>query len=212
MAWEFNFTAEHLAACVPHNKDPEALYQALDQILPKYEITNLDRVAAFLAQCGHESADFTVLHENLNYRAEALIALFKSHFPGGLAEAQHYASQPNKQEVIANRIYCNRMGNGDEASGDGYLFRGRGAIQLTGRTNYTRFAQAVGMSVEDAVAYCDTLEGAVESACWFWSIHRLNDLADQRNMTAMTKVINGGTLGLDDRKARMAHNLSILES
>ena len=205
--WSFEFTPEKLAKCLPRNKDPEALFAAMEAVLPRYEINTVDRVAAFLAQCGHESADFTVLQENLNYSAKGLSATWPRRFVSESA-AQPYHRNP---EAIANCVYASRMGNGDEASGDGWKFRGRGAIQLTGRANYQAFADTFGWALEEAVAYTETLQGAVESAAWFWWKNNLNALADDRNITGLTKKINGGTLGLEERKKHMLHNLEVLE-
>lgn len=204
--WYFDFTPEKLGQCVGRNKDPHSLFAALEAVLPRYEINTVDRVAAFLAQCGHESADFTILQENLNYSAKGLVGTWPSRFRTE-AEAQPYNRNP---QAIANKVYSGRMGNGDEASGDGWTFRGRGAIQLTGRSNYQAFADSLGYSLEEAVEYTETLQGAVESAAWFWWKNNLNDLADQRNITALTKKINGGTLGLEERKKHMIHNLQVL--
>jgi putative chitinase len=198
MSFEFDFTEDKLKECVPTNKNISGLFNALSEILPKYDITTPRRVAGFLAQCGHECMDFNTLHENLNYSADGLHKVFPKRFPT-VESAQPYNRQPEK---IANKIYSDRMGNGDEASGEGYKFRGRGAIQLTGKDNYSRFAESIGKDLDEAVAYCDTLEGAIESACWFWTTHNLNAKADENDVTGSTKVINGGTLGIDDRKAR----------
>lgn len=205
MSFEFDFTEEKLKQCVPTNKNISALYVALCKILPKYEITTTRRVAGFLAQCGHECADFNTLHENLNYSAEGLNKVFIKRFPT-VESAKPYHRQPEK---IANKIYSNRMGNGNEESGDGYKFRGRGAIQLTGKENYTKFANSIGKSVDEVILYCDTLEGAIESACWFWSTRNLNAKADDNDVTGSTKIINGGTHGLDDRKARWLKALKV---
>lgn len=204
--WSFNFTLEKLAQCSARNTDPAALFDALSAVLPRYEINTVDRVAAFLAQCGHESADFTVLRENLNYSAKGLHATWPTRFISEDA-AVPYNRNP---EAIANKVYSSRLGNGDEASGDGWLYRGRGAIQLTGKANYQTFADSLGSTLEETVAYTETLEGAVESAAFFWNRNNLNTLADERNITAMTKKINGGTLGLEERKAHMIHNLEVL--
>ena len=204
--WSFDFTPEKLAQCSARNTDPAALFDALSAVLPRYEINTVDRVAAFLAQCGHESADFTVLRENLNYSAKGLHATWPTRFISEDA-AVPYNRNP---EAIANKVYSSRLGNGDEASGDGWLYRGRGAIQLTGKANYQTFADSLGSTLEETVAYTETLEGAVESAAFFWNRNNLNTLADERNITAMTKKINGGTLGLEERKAHMIHNLEVL--
>ena len=208
MSFNFDFTPEKLAKCLSRNKDTAALYEAFSTVLPRYEITTVERVAAFLAQCGHESADFTVLKENLNYSAEGLSKVFPKRFPS-LAVAQPYNRQPEK---IANKIYADRMGNGPEASGEGYKFRGRGAIQLTGKENYSKFAASLGMDLTAAVAYCETLEGAIESACWFWTTNKLNALADATDIVALTKRINGGTIGLEDRKHHFENNLIVLSA
>ena len=208
MSFEFDFTKEKLAKCLSRNKSIDALYEAFSTVLPKYEITSVERVAAFLAQCGHESADFTVLKENLNYSAEGLSKVFPKRFPT-VAAAQPYNRNPEK---IANKIYADRMGNGPEASGEGYKFRGRGAIQLTGKENYSKFAASVDKSLDEAVAYCETLEGAIESACWFWSTNKLNALADATDIVALTKRINGGTIGLEDRKHHFENNLITLSA
>lgn len=207
MSWQFEFTPELLAQCVKRNKNPAQLFQALEAVLPRYEINTPLRVAAFLAQCGHESADFTILKENLNYSAQGLNKIFPKYFIKAGRDAEPYNRQPEK---IANVVYASRMGNGDEASGDGWTFRGRGAIQLTGRTNYTKFAESIGYTIEEAIAYLDTLQGAIESAAWFWWTNRLNDIADRQDLVTMTKRINGGTIGLQDRQQHYQHNLDIL--
>ena len=174
MSFDFDFTAEKLAACVRRNHHVAELYEAMCEVLPRYEITSVDRVAAFLAQCGHESADFTILQENLKYTAEQLHRVWPSRFPT-VESAQPYN---RNAEAIANKVYSGRMGNGDEASGEGWLYRGRGAIQLTGKSNYTAFANHIGQSLEQAVAYTETLAGAVESAAFFWHRNGLNALDD----------------------------------
>jgi putative chitinase len=208
MSFEFDFTTEKLATCLPRNKNIDALFEAFSDVFPKYDITTVERVAGFLAQCGHESADFTVLKENLNYSADGLHKVFPKRFPT-LESAQPYNRNPEK---IANKIYSDRMGNGPEASGEGYKFRGRGAIQLTGKDNYSKFAASIGKSLDEAVAYTETLEGAIESACWFWKTHNLNTYADNSDVVGMTKVINGGTLGLDERKHHFENNLIALSA
>jgi putative chitinase len=208
MSFNFDFTPEKLAKCLSRNKNTADLFHAFSEVLPRYEITTVERVAAFLAQCGHESADFTTLKENLNYSAEGLSKVFPKRFPT-VAAAQPYNRNPEK---IANKIYADRMGNGPEASGEGYKFRGRGAIQLTGKENYSKFAASLGMDLTAAVAYCETLEGAIESACWFWNTNKLNALADASDIVTLTKRINGGTLGLDERKHHFENNLVVLSA
>jgi len=197
---------EKLKKCVPNNKDHAGLMNAFNKVFEKYEINTKERVAGFLAQCGHESLDFTVLKENLNYGAKGLRGTFSKYFPDDATAAKY----ERKPEMIANRVYASRMGNGNEASGDGYKFRGRGAIQLTGCSNYTAFAKDVGKTIDETIVYLETLEGAIESACWFWKKNGLNEIADKKDITLMTKRINGGTIGLEDRKKHWEKNLQVL--
>jgi len=157
---------------------------------------NKKRAAAFVAQIAHESGQFNFVKENLNYSAKGLMGTFKKYFPTE-ALAKQYERQPEK---IANRVYASRMDNGDEASGDGYKFCGRGLIQLTGRNNYTNFARDLGISLDETVAYLETPEGAVSSAGWFWDQNNLNQWCDKDDFVTLTKRINGGTIGLEDRK------------
>jgi putative chitinase len=160
----------------------------------------------FMAQCGHESANFTALKENLNYQAHALSSIWPKRFPPDVA--QQYA---HNQEAIANRAYCDRMGNGPEESGDGWKFHGRGLIQLTGRSLYEAFAKEIGKDLDETVQYCETFDGAIESACFFWEHHNLNAASDAGDIVHATKIINGGTLGIDDRTARFQHALQIFQ-
>jgi putative chitinase len=204
--FEFDFTPEKLAKCVKRNKNPNELYDALVNVLPRYEITTVERVAAFLAQCGHESADFTILQENLNYSAKGLAATWPKRFVSEAAAAP-YNRNPEK---IANKVYADRMGNGPEGSGDGWKYRGRGAIQLTGHDNYKAFATDVGLSIEDAIVYVESLDGAVESAAWFWWRNNLNQWVDKNDIVTLSKRINGGTLGLQERVDHYNHNVQYL--
>jgi putative chitinase len=208
MSFEFDFTQEQLAQLLPGNQYLDHWYEALCQILPDYEINTPERVAAFLAQCAHESGGFKALKENLNYRAETLRKIFPKYFPTDDI-ANQYAGLPNKQEAIANRVYANRMGNGDEASGDGFRYCGRGLIQLTGKQNYTKFAESLEIPVEEASEFLATFEGAIQSACWFWESNNLNQYADSGDILTMTKRINGGTIGLEDRKKHYEHALHV---
>jgi putative chitinase len=202
-------TKEQLKQLLPKNPYLDHWYDALSQLLPDYEINTPQRIAAFIAQCAHESGEFTTLKENLNYRAPTLRKIFPKYFPDD-ATANHYASLPNKQEAIANKVYANRMGNGDEASGDGFRYCGRGLIQLTGKDNYSWFAASVGITVEEASEYLQTFEGAAQSACWFWESNNLNQWADKGDIMTLTKRINGGTIGLDDRIKHYQHALHVL--
>jgi putative chitinase len=199
-------TLQQLQQLLPKNPHVAHWHRALAQLLPDYEINTPERIAGFLAQCAHESGGFTAIKENLNYRAASLRKLFGKYFPTDEL-AQQYA---HNQMAIANRIYANRMGNGDEASGDGYRYCGRGLIQLTGKSNYQNFADSLEMSVEDVPEYLATFEGAAQSACWFWESNNLNKWADAGDIVKMTKVINGGTIGLEDRIAHYQHALHVI--
>jgi putative chitinase len=176
----------------------DAVIQMIPDTAAKFQINTPLRLAHFLAQCGHESGGFKATQENLNYSAKGLNGIFKKYFPTE-ASASAYARNPQK---IANKVYANRMSNGDEASGDGFKFRGRGYIQLTGRANYTLFGKAIG---EDVTANPDVVSGkyALLSAAWFWSNNGLNKLADGGStdavVTTITRRVNGGTIGLADR-------------
>jgi putative chitinase len=203
---DFILTQDQLEELIPKNPYVEYWYEALSQCLPDYDINTPRRVAAFIAQCSHESGGFKFLSENLNYRAESLMRVWPKYFKD-LATAQRYAHNP---ERIANRAYANRMGNGDEASGDGWRFCGRGLIQLTGKDNYQAFADSIETELEDIPHYLATFEGAVQSACWFWETNNLNKWADAGDITTLTKKINGGTLGLDERMKHYAHALHVL--
>jgi putative chitinase len=202
-------TLEQLKQLLPKNPYVEHWHKALSQLLPDYEINTPQRVAAFIAQCAHESGGFMVLKENLNYKAASLRKIFPKYFPDD-AIAQRYASMPNKQEAIANKVYANRMGNGPEDSGDGYRYCGRGLIQLTGRQNYTWFAASLEITPEEATEYLGTFEGAAQSACWFWETNKLNQWADAGDIVTLTKRINGGTIGLEDRIKHYEHALHVL--
>lgn len=199
-------TKQQLKQLLPKNPYIDQWHNALSQLLPDYEINTPQRIAAFIAQCAHESGNFIFLSENLNYKPESLVKIFHKYFPT-IESTNGYAKNPQK---IANKIYANRMGNGDEASGDGYKYRGRGLIQLTGKTNYTWFAASLEISPEEAAEYTQTFEGAAQSGCWFWETNKLNQFADSGDILTMTKRINGGTIGLEDRKKHYAHALHVL--
>ena len=209
-----SLTLSQLRQLLPKNKYVEHWYHALSVLLPDYDINTPRRVAAFIAQCSHESGGFSVLKENLNYKPQALRRLFPKYFPDDVIAGQ-YCAKPNKQEAIANRIYANRMGNGDESSGDGHRFCGRGLIQLTGRANYQNFADSIevdgrSLKIEEVPEYLETFEGAAQSACWFWETNNLNRWADDGDILTLTKRINGGTIGLEDRKKHYEHALHVL--
>jgi putative chitinase len=197
-------TTQVKQAC-SNNKQPEKLADELNMIVDRYNINTVNRISGFLAQCGHESLDFTILKENLNYGAKGLMSTFKKYFPDE-ATALKYERKP---EMIANKVYADRMGNGDERSGDGYKFRGRGAIQLTGKNNYTKFAASIGKPLDETIIYLETFAGALESACWFWNTNGLNETCDKDDIILMTRKINGGTIGLEDRKKHYEANKKI---
>lgn len=192
------FTQQNLAAIFPGT--PAAtranMLDALNMACSKFNITTPARLCGFISQIGHESNGLQAVVENLNYSATALMGVFGRHF-SSLDDATHYARQPEK---IANRVYASRMGNGNETSGDGWKYKGRGLLQVTGKSNYQSFAVAVGKSLDEAVAYLQTPEGAAMSAGWYWSTHNLNALADKKDVVGMTKAINGGINGLEDRQ------------
>jgi putative chitinase len=175
----------------------EGYLEPLNTVAEYYEMNvNPARLAGFLAQTAHESGGYNFIKENLNYSAKGLRGTFGKYFLNDDI-ANQYAKKPEK---IANRVYANRMKNGDESSGDGYRFCGRGLIQLTGRDNYTKFANDLSMSLEDTIAYLETPNGAVASAGWFWDNNKLNQYCDSGDFVTLTKRINGGTIGLEDRK------------
>tara|TARA_R110000822_G_scaffold138081_1_gene275607 strand:+ start:1406 stop:1999 length:594 start_codon:yes stop_codon:yes gene_type:complete len=176
---------------------PDTVISQIPEVMQKFGIDTPVELAHFLAQCGHESGGFKVVNENLNYSAKGLNGIFKKYFPTTqLAEA--YQRQPQK---IANKVYANRMGNGDEASGEGFKFRGRGYIQLTGKQNYTAFGKAIGVDIcatPDLVA----TKYPLLSAAWFFSKNCLGKCKDasDASVLAVTKCVNGGTIGLPDRQ------------
>ena len=184
----------------------EQWVDALNATFERFDIMNPLRKAAFIAQCGHECGNFRMLEENLNYRAETLMKLWPKRFPT-LEFANQYAKNPKK---IANMVYANRMGNRDEASGDGYRFRGRGCIQLTGHANYYHAGQALGEDFVMQPELVATPMYAALSAGFFWNTHKLNVLADNRDIKMMTKRINGGFIGLADRERHYNEALSVL--
>jgi putative chitinase len=217
--FDFKFTNDQLAQLINNNRHPTEWYTALCDMLPKYQITSKIRVAQFIAQTGHESNDFTAYVENLNYSAQGLANTWPNRY--AITDSTGTAIKPyapndkansisRQPEKIANATYANRMGNGDESSGDGWAHCGRGLIQLTGAANYQLFAFSVEMPITAVTAYLGTQLGAVESACWFWKNNDLNRWSDLGDTTRVTKIINGGTNGLADRLARYNKALVVL--
>ena len=177
---------------------PDSVIAQLPDTMAKFEINTSLRLSHFLAQAGHESGNFRLVKENLNYSAKGLMGIFKKYFPNEVL-AKSYERKPEK---IANKVYGGRMGNGDEASGDGAKFCGRGYIQLTGKTNYQAFFKSMELDVDSDPTLVAT-KYALASAAWFWSKNGLNKLADggatEAVVTSITKRVNGGTIGLADR-------------
>lgn len=188
-------TVEQLQVILPHNTNIHTLCATLNNLLPKYEINTKNRIAGFLGQCAVESVEFTKFEENLNYSSQSLMKVWPHYFLSSVL-ADQYARQPEK---IANKVYANRMGNGDEHTGDGFKFRGRGFIQLTGHDNYSKCGHDIGKDLNNYPEYLETPEGALASALWFWNKNYLSDLADHDDILHITKKINGGTIGLDER-------------
>ena len=191
-------TAEQFAQLFPRAQDPQGWVNSMNNVFPNYELDSPKRIAAFLAQCGHESGGWTVFEENLNYSAKGLKGIFSKYFKeSGLAEA--YEKKPEK---IANRVYGGRMGNGPESSGDGSKYCGRGYIQLTGKDNYVAFGKSIN---EDITANPEKVSThyALLSAAWFFTKNGLHKIADgganEIVVTQITKRVNGGIIGLPDR-------------
>jgi putative chitinase len=194
----------------PLCKEPEAWVSAMNEVFPKYGIDSNNRIAAFIAQCGHESGGWTVFSENLFYGVSALESLFGKYFSKAGRNAADFAKKPEK---IANVIYASRMGNGNTESGDGWKYRGRGPIQLTGKSNYASFSKDMGVDVvtnPDLVSTDKKI--ALMSAIWFWNKNSLNALADTGDIKAMTKKINGGYIGLQDRIKHYQHAIKELSA
>ncbi len=197
---------------IPTNKEVEEWSAALNEMLPKYGITTDKRIAVFISQCAHESSDFRVLQENLNYKEATLLRVFPRYFGPGKENAAEYAGKPEK---IANYVYMDKNRSkggalGNVKDGDGWLFSGKGLKQVTGRSNTTAFGKTVGMTAEEAAAYLLTKKGALESALWFWDSRNLNEVADTSDVTRLTKIINGGNIGLSDRLARYTKAMAAL--
>jgi len=197
-------TEQKLSAIMPACSNVTTWVTALNNAMSRFDITGGQRMAAFLAQVAHESGQLARLSENLNYSAKRLMQVWPSRFPT-LEKARNYEKNPEK---LANYVYAGRLGNGDEASGDGWRFRGRGLIQLTGRGNYRAAGQGIGLPLEEQSDLLGQPEAAALSAAWFWKSHGLNELADDRSndndnedFKTITKRINGGTVGLQERIA-----------
>lgn len=202
-------TKEALQASLPSNRSAGDWLDIVQKYFDKYEINTLNRGAAFISQTGHESKDWQTLEENLNYSVTNINKVFPKYFSRAGRDPKPYAHNPEK---LANIVYANRLGNGDTNSGDGWKFRGRGIIQLTGRDHYTNFGKTVGMTPEEVITYITTKEGALEAAVWYWSRNQINKIADTGDVVAISKAINGGDIGLEDRKKRFAEVKKILSA
>lgn len=198
-------TPTQFSQMIPTNKESAEWYAIAMDMFPKYGITTQNRIAGFMAQCSHESGDFRVLEENLNYSAENLTRVFGRYFGAPpKRSAAEYARNPEK---IANYVYMDEFRSsssklGNTQPGDGWKFRGGGIKQLTGRSNFARFGQSIGMSADEAAAYVRTKKGAFESACWFWKTNNLERFADKDDIDGMSRAVNGGDNGLEDRRNR----------
>ena len=181
---------------------------ALNDTFARFGIATPRQQAGFIGQCSHECGNFKVLEENLNYRAATLMKLWPKRFPT-LEIANEYAGNARK---IANKVYASRMGNRDESSGDGYRFRGRGCIQLTGHANYFHAGQALGVDFVKDPDLVATPTYAALTAGWFWSTHKCNELAEAGDWAGLTKKINGGVIGLADRVKHINEALALLTS
>lgn len=179
---------------------------AINETFEKFDISTPERQACFLGQCAHESGGFTALSENLNYSAASLCRVWPKRFPT-MTDGQNCERNPQK---IANKVYASRMGNGDEESGEGYAYRGRGLIQLTGKSNYQACGEALGVDLVENPDLVATPQYAALSAGWFWNKNKLNAYADKGDMEGLTKKINGGTHGIEDRVARTQAAIDVL--
>jgi len=205
-------TVDQLRAMIPTNKEVEEWCAALNEMLPKYGITTDKRIAAFVSQCAHESLDFRVLEEALSYKTETLLKVFPRYFGPGKENPDEYARNPQK---LANYVYMDKNRSkagalGNVKENDGWAMRGKGLKQVTGRANHEAFGKTVGMTAEEAAEYLLTKKGALESALWFWGSRNLNEVADTGDQVRLTKIINGGDIGLADRKQRYAKAMAAL--
>ena len=197
--------ADQLRSILPNCKDPVGWSAALNDQLPKFGIITVEQVSMFIAQCGHESGEFNFISENLNYSGDRLLVIFPKYFKG--VDVTKYHRQPEK---IANRVYASRMGNGPEASGEGFKYRGSGLIQLTGKENFTKGSQALFkddrlVTNPDLVRTDKTV--ALQTALWYWDSRRLGNVTD---IVAATKIINGGTIGIEDRTSKYNKGVKVL--
>jgi putative chitinase len=206
-------TLQQFSQMIPTNKEAAEWYAIAMEMFPRYNINTANRIAAFMAQCSHESGDFRVLEENLNYSADNLLKTFGRYFGAPpKRNANEYARNPQK---IANYVYMDEFRSptsrlGNTQPGDGWKFRGGGIKQLTGRSNFARFGSSIGMTADQAADYVRTKKGAFESACWFWQTNNLERFADRDDIDGMSRAINGGDNGLVDRRNRYSRAKTII--
>jgi putative chitinase len=208
-------TLHQFRSMIPTNREPEVWFNIAVDMFPKYNINTPNRIAGFMAQCGHESNDFQVLEENLNYSESRLLEIFSRYFGAPpKRNPRDYARNPRK---LANYVYMdefrsasNRLGNIHRD--DGWKFRGGGIKQITGRDNFEKFGRSVGMTADQAADYVRTKKGAFESACWFWKTKNLNAFADNDDIDGMSRRVNGGNIGLQDRRNRYNSNKQTMRS
>lgn len=190
------FESDFIKHLFPNTIREGDLARLFNTLLPQYEINNINRIAGFLTQSSHQSSNYIELIEKLNHNHYGLRTLYPKHFRDDTT-AKIYQTSPEK---IANRIYAGKFGNGDEASGDGWKFRKRGAIPLLGRDNYTEYANSFDISLEDAIKKLETLEGAIEVSCYIWKKYNVNQECDVENIENMTKLINPDLAGVENCK------------
>jgi putative chitinase len=190
------------------DSDIDKFFPALAEAMEEFEIETPQQIAMFLAQCAHESNYFTAVNENLNYSADGLNKIFPKYFVRAGRDATQFARNP---EMIANVVYASRMGNGPPESGDGWRFRGRGYIQLTGKNNYLACGEDLEVDLVANADYLSTPEGAARSAAWFWWQNDLNNFADKNDIVGCTKRVNGGTIGLEHRKEIWEEAIKVLK-
>jgi putative chitinase len=205
-------TLSQFQQMIPTNREAAAWYEIAKEFFEKYQINTTNRIASFMAQTSHESSDFRVLEENLNYSVDNLLKVFPRYFGKGKEDPAQYARNPQK---LANYVYmdANRTKSGalgNTQPGDGWRFRGGGIKQLTGRNNFTAFGRDIGMTAEQAADYVRTKRGAFESACWFWKKNNLARFADADDIDGMSRKVNGGNIGIDDRRNRYARAKNVL--
>lgn len=190
-------TPEKLKTILHNNSDYQEWYKLLIEFLPQYEINTIERVSEFLANSAHESGDFKILQENLNYSKDRLLIVFPKYF--NASNVEKYA---NKPIAIASKIYANRMGNGTEESTEGWRFRGRGLIQLTGKLAYVALSKYIGKTIDEICDYLTTKEGALLGSLFYWKTNNINKIADTKDVAKVRKAVNGGLIGLSDVTAR----------